>query len=81
MQKQFEVATCKGNYNRDVFETNDTVRIKNMNLGKWDICWVISKVKSEVSADGAKRACTVLAENGTLYHRNATHIHHRLSKE
>ena len=76
VQKQFELATRKGRYNRDEFETNDAVRIKNMNTGKWDICGVISEVKSEVSADGSKRAYTVLAENGTLYQRNATHIHH-----
>ena len=81
VQRQFEVATRKGRYNRDEFETNDKVRIKNMNNGKWDIRGVISEVKNEVSADGSQRAYVVQAENDTLYHRNASHIHHCVSDQ
>ena len=69
VQCLFEVATRKGRYNRDEFEINDKVRIKNMSNGKWDIRGVISEVKNEVSADGSQRAFVVQTENGTLYHK------------
>ena len=68
VQKQVEVVTMKGCYNRDEFEENVPVRIKNMQTGKWDILGVMSRAKSKVSAYGSRRAYTVLADNRTLYH-------------
>ena len=75
------MATRKGRYNRDEFEINNKVRIENMSNGKWDIWGVISEVKNEVSADSSQRAFVVQTKIGTLYHRNASHIHHPVSDE
>ena len=33
VKKQFEIATKKGRFNKDEFQENDTVRIKNMQTG------------------------------------------------
>ena len=75
------MATRIGRFNRDQFEFNDKIRIKNMSNGRWDLKGVISEVKSDGSADGSQRAFVVQTEDGTLYHRNASHIHHRVSDQ
>ena len=73
------MATRKGRWNRDQFELQDKVRIKNMNTGLWDLKGVITEAKSDGSADGSQRAFVVTTEDGNVYHRNASHIHHRSS--
>ena len=77
VQQQMEVASRKGRWNRDHFEPQDKVRIKNMNTGLWDLKGVITEAKSDGSADGSSRAFVVTTDDGVVYHRNASHIHHR----
>ena len=70
VQQQMEVAGRKGRWNRDHFELQDKVRIKNMNTGLWDLKGVITEAKSD-------RAFVVTTDDGVEYHQNAWHIHHR----
>ena len=50
-----------------------------MNTGLWDLKGVITEAKTDGSADGSQRAFVITTEDGNVYHRNATHIHHRTS--
>ena len=70
VQKQMDVASRRGRWNRDSFELNDPVRIKDMNTNRWDIKGKITEVKSD-------RAYVVTTTDGNEFHRNASHIHHR----
>ena len=62
-----DVASRRGRWNRDSFELNDPVRIKDMQSNRWDIEGKISEVKSD-------RSYVVTTLDRQEFHRNSSHI-------